>query len=137
MPLGEGQRWGSSFVGRAEILERIRPRLADAGPSRRPGDTASYYPLRSGGEVGLISPVSCRFCDLCNRLRLTADGRLRPCLTSAGEVDVRTALRPEVSPAAIAATFQAATNGRPAQGTYVTDPAARAGDVRSMAAIGG
>jgi cyclic pyranopterin phosphate synthase len=137
MPLGIGQRWQSSFVGRAEILERIRPRLAAGEPSRRPGDTATYYPLRTGGEVGLISPVSCRFCDLCNRLRLTADGRLRPCLTSEGEVDVRPALRPRAVPAAIAAAFRAATNGRPAHGSYVSDPAARATGGRPMAAIGG
>ena len=137
MPLGLGQRWKSSFVGRVEILEHIRPWLADAAPSCRPGDTATYYPLRAGGEVGLISPVSCRFCDRCNRLRLTADGRLRPCLTSEGEVDLRAALRPQVSPAAIAVAFQAATNGRPAHGTYMTDATTRPADVRSMAAIGG
>ena len=98
MPLGIGQRWASSYVPRAEILDRIRARLAPAplagAPRRRAGDTATYYALRDGGEVGVISPVSCRFCDICNRLRLTADGRLRPCLTSDGEVHLRSALRP-------------------------------------------
>jgi cyclic pyranopterin phosphate synthase len=138
MPLGAGERWGSSYVSRAEILERLRPLLADAPPRHRPGDTASYYPLAAGGEVGVISPVSCRFCDLCNRLRLTADGKLRPCLTSEGEVDVRAALRPVPSPDALAAAFRAATAGRPEFGTYTTDAQARAAaGGRAMAAIGG
>jgi cyclic pyranopterin phosphate synthase len=138
MPLGLGQRWASSYVSRAEILERIRPHLAAESPRQQPGDTATYYALSSGGEVGLISPVSCRFCDLCNRLRLTADGKLRPCLTSDGEVDLHDALRPRLSPDAIAASFRAATAGRPAHGTY----GAKAGDgalsvTRAMSAIGG
>lgn len=138
MPLGVGERWGSSYVSRAEILACLRPLLADAPPYRRPGDTASYYPLAAGGEVGVISPVSCRFCDLCNRLRLTADGRLRPCLTSEGEVDLRPALRPRPCPDAVAAAFHAATAGRPECGTYTTDAQARAAaGARAMAAIGG
>jgi cyclic pyranopterin phosphate synthase len=138
MPLGIGQRWASSYVPRAEILDRIRTRLAPAPPHHRPGDAAAYYALRDGGEVGVISPVSCRFCDLCNRLRLTADGSLRPCLTSDGEVHLRSALRPRILPKALAAAFHAAVAGRPAHGTYrntardVQSPAAT-----PMAAIGG
>jgi cyclic pyranopterin phosphate synthase len=136
MPLGLGQRWEASYVSRAEILERIRPRLATEPPRNQPGDTATYYALSTGGEVGLISPVSCRFCDLCNRLRLTADGKLRPCLTSEGEVDLHHALRPRVSPEAIATAFHTAIGGRIAHGTY------RVGDetpsaARTMSAIGG
>ena len=133
MPLGIGQRWASSYVPRSEILERIGQQLAPEPPRRQPGEAAMYYALRDGGEVGVISPVSCRFCDLCNRLRLTADGRLRPCLTSDGEVDVRDAVRP-LSPERLAAAFRAATAGRPQQGAY------RPGEspaIRPMAAIGG
>lgn len=138
MPLGLGERWEASYVSRAEILARIRACLGAASPRHRPGDTATYYALRAGGEVGVISPVSCRFCDLCNRLRLTADGTLRPCLTSEGEVDLRPALRPQVSPEAIAAAFRTATAGRPAHGSYRSGAAARpAGAARAMSAIGG
>jgi cyclic pyranopterin phosphate synthase len=132
MPLGMGQRWQTTYVPRAEILERIAVHLTPEPPRRRPGDTASYYALRSGGDVGVISPVSCRFCDLCNRLRLTADGRLRPCLTSAGEIDVRPALQPRLCRDMIAECFRAATAGRPERGSYET-----AGMPRGMAAIGG
>ena len=136
MPLGLGQRWESSYVPRSEILERIRPYLADSAPRQQPGDTAAYYPLRSGGDVGVISPVSCRFCDLCNRLRLTADGHLRPCLTSDGQVDLRPALRPRPRRDAIADGFRAAAAGRPQHGTYDRSDDRRVA-TRPMAAIGG
>jgi cyclic pyranopterin phosphate synthase len=135
MPLGRGQRWEQTYVARDEILERIRSHLAPQPPRRQPGDTATYYPLRSGGEVGVISPVSCRFCDLCNRLRLTADGRLRPCLTSEGEIDVRSALRRRT---AVAECFRAATAGRPLHGRYASESERAAQHQgRAMAAIGG
>ena len=55
---------------------------------------ASYYRLPGAlGTVGVISPLSHHFCAECNRLRLTADGRLRPCLFSDHELDVRSVLR--------------------------------------------
>jgi len=55
---------------------------------------ASYYRFPGApGTVGVISPLSHHFCAECNRLRLTADGRLRPCLFSDHELDVRTVLR--------------------------------------------
>ncbi len=138
MPIGAGRQWGSSYVARAEILERIRAHLTPEPPRHQPGDTAAYYALRKGGEVGVISPVSCRFCNLCNRLRLTADGRLRPCLTSEGEVDLRCALRPRVSREGLAMGFHAAVAGRPEQGSYgAVAGCASSAPARSMAAIGG
>jgi GTP 3',8-cyclase len=137
MPLGVGQRWESSYVSRSEILARIESHLEDAPPRRQPGDTATYYVLRHGGEVGVISPVSCRFCDLCNRLRLTADGRLRPCLTTEGEINLHAAIRPHVSAAALTDCFQAAVAGRPQIGRYDAMPVGAAAAPRPMAAIGG
>ena len=41
------------------------------------------------GNIGLIRPMSCRFCAMCNRLRLTADGKIRPCLHSALEYEIK------------------------------------------------
>jgi len=58
-----------------------------AGPARR------FKYAHAKGEIGLISPVSDHFCGSCNRLRLTADGKLRTCLFSDKEIDVRTSLR--------------------------------------------
>ncbi len=70
--------------------------LAGVSRSDAPGGwgPASYYRLPGApGTVGVISPLSHHFCAECNRLRLTADGRLRPCLFSDNELDVRTVLR--------------------------------------------
>lgn len=58
-----------------------------AGPARR------FRYVDAPGEIGLISPVSEHFCGSCNRLRITADGKIRLCLFSDAEVDIRKALR--------------------------------------------
>ncbi|MBI3786228.1 MAG: GTP 3',8-cyclase MoaA [Deltaproteobacteria bacterium] len=137
MPLGLGQRWERSYVSRAEILASLHDRLSGDPPSRRPGDTATYFALRHGGEVGVISPVSCRFCELCNRLRLTADARLRPCLTHEGEVDLVPALRPFVNRDALERGFRDAVARRVAQGSYAAPSDGSPGEFRPMAAIGG
>ena len=47
-----------------------------------------YRIKNSNGFIGLISPLSNRFCQNCNRIRLTADGKLKPCLHSLNEIDV-------------------------------------------------
>jgi len=63
-------------------------------PSANGSGPARTFQLPGGrGSVGFISPVSRHFCDTCNRLRLTADGRLRPCLLTDHEVEVKEALR--------------------------------------------
>ena len=70
--------------------------LAKVAKAEAPGGwgPASYFRLPGApGTIGVISPLSHHFCAECNRLRLTAEGRLRPCLFSDNELDVRTALR--------------------------------------------
>ncbi len=85
----------SYFISNREIMTRLRrhgeleeaPSPAGAGPAR-------YFRVRGArGTVGFISPVSSHFCPDCNRLRLTAEGKMRPCLFSPEEVDVRSILR--------------------------------------------
>ncbi len=68
-------------------LEAVHDSGAGAGPARR------YRFHGAPGEIGLISPVSEHFCGSCNRLRLTADGKIRNCLFSDREIDIREALR--------------------------------------------
>jgi cyclic pyranopterin phosphate synthase len=64
------------------------------------GPARIYQAVGAVGTIGLISPIGEHFCNTCNRLRLTADGRLRPCLLQDGEIMVRDALRngEEISP---------------------------------------
>ena len=55
---------------------------------------AVYYKLPNAkGRIGLINPVSCKFCEYCNRVRLTAQGKLKLCLHSKDEIDLKEALR--------------------------------------------
>jgi len=110
MPVGEssgsdGTGWGKAdVIPSEELLEIINARAAQAGlPALEPLDgehkpigwgPARYFAFPGAqGTVGFISPLSRHFCSECNRLRLTADGKLRPCLFSDKEIDVRAALR--------------------------------------------
>lgn len=84
MPMGGG--FGpSAYIPCGKVLERL-PRLEPVGR----GGTARLYRLPGGlGDVGLISPVSAHFCGECDRLRLTADGRLKPCLHGEAEFSIK------------------------------------------------
>jgi cyclic pyranopterin phosphate synthase len=97
MPLGANAAWaGDGYVPMAEVRERIE---AAFGPLEPVGGPAGSGPARyhrlpgAAGTLGFITPLSEHFCFSCNRLRLTADGKLRPCLLSDAETDLRTPLR--------------------------------------------
>lgn len=98
------------LVPAADVLERLR-QVYDLRPSRGPygHGPASYWRVDSfAGTIGFIAGVSNHFCETCNRLRLTADGRLRTCLFSGQEVFLRPLLdRPVELRAAITAALQA------------------------------
>ncbi|MEP6622793.1 MAG: GTP 3',8-cyclase MoaA [bacterium] len=80
-----------------EILSQIRRALGalepDAGPPRGNGPAAYYRVPGALGTIGVITPMTHTYCGSCNRVRLTADGRLRTCLFGDHEVDLRTPLR--------------------------------------------
>lgn len=82
------------FLSIAQVRDLLEP-LGGLTPSEVLGNgPARYYRLpQARGTLGFISPVSEYFCSNCNRLRLTADGRLRPCLLAEHEVDLRNSLR--------------------------------------------
>lgn len=83
-------RLGAEAV--ASGLGPITP--ADASQAPPGSGPAKYYRFRSSlGTIGVVSAISQPFCDQCNRLRLTADGKLRTCLFSDDEIDVRHVLR--------------------------------------------
>lgn len=109
MPVGEsqgvdGSGWGKKdVISSEEVLEIINAQARLAGLGELVPVTedkpegwgpARYFAFAGAqGSVGFISPLSRHFCSECNRLRLTADGKLRPCLFSDEEFDVREALR--------------------------------------------
>ena len=97
MPLGANTAWaGDGYVSIGEVRRRIGDALGELVPAKVGvgNGPARYYRLPGAvGTIGFISPISEHFCYQCNRLRLTADGRLRPCLLSDYEIDLRTPLR--------------------------------------------
>jgi len=93
MPIGEAAGFARSrFISNEEILRRI-PELVEVDRDD-PSSPATYYKLPEGkGKVGLINPISCKFCTNCNRVRLTATGKLKLCLHSNREIDLKKVLR--------------------------------------------
>ena len=84
-----------NFVSSQEVLTRLRA-ISDLHPVRGPvgNGPATYYSFPGAeGTVGVITPLSHNFCDKCNRMRLTADGQLRPCLFGDIQTNLRDALR--------------------------------------------
>jgi cyclic pyranopterin phosphate synthase len=96
MPLDSGRVWLKELVvpGR-EILTRIQSRFSLISiKSENKSETAKRWGFpASNAEIGIIAPVSEPFCGHCNRLRLTADGKIRTCLFSTTEHDLRGRLR--------------------------------------------
>ena len=95
MPTGGQQgKWSDYFLDLTRVVELARsvaPLQELEG--EHGGGPARYYSLQGAvGKVGLISPLSRHFCASCNRLRITGDGKLKPCLFSDVEVDLRPAL---------------------------------------------
>lgn len=93
MPIGEAIDWSKEkFLSNDTIINRVK----ELRPVSREDESspAVYYKLPNGkGNVGIINPISCKFCKDCNRVRLTSKGQLKLCLHSNLEIDLRTALR--------------------------------------------
>jgi cyclic pyranopterin phosphate synthase len=97
MPVGEMRdlTW-DHVVPSDEILRRLEdvaPLEQTAGPSRGNGPARYFRFHGATGTIGIITPMSHTYCGSCNRVRLTADGRLRTCLFGDEETDLRTPLR--------------------------------------------
>jgi len=95
MPVGKNSLWDESrVVPISEIKERVE-RLGKLWPTEKvgKGPAAVFRFEGAKGKVGFISPLSSHFCGSCNRLRITADGRLRPCLFSDEEINLKDYLR--------------------------------------------
>ena len=117
MPLGTGEHWTEDgVVTVAEIRARVEAGLGPlvSAPNETGVGPARYYQLPgAAGTLGFISPVSEHFCHACNRLRLTSDGRLLPCLMSNHSIDLRTPLRAGASDAELRIIFERAILAKP------------------------
>jgi len=96
MPLDADRHWTRDLVvPAAEIHKRIHARWPLVQIPHERSETARKYRFADGarGEIGLIAPVTQPFCGHCSRIRLTADGKLRTCLFSKDDHDLRSMLR--------------------------------------------
>jgi cyclic pyranopterin phosphate synthase len=104
--------------------------------------TDSYGPARLGrlpgaiGKVGFIAPISWHFCDSCNRLRLTADGKIKTCLFSQKEIDLKGPLRAGAGTEEIVGIFRRAVDEKPAR-HHLSAKNHQNACQRAMRAIGG
>lgn len=138
MPAASGRPWTrDTCIPSREIMERIselgslkKIRFKGIGPSR------NYRIKGAAGVIGIISPISDHFCNSCNRLRLTADGKVRPCLFSNREIDIRTPMRNGVSDNEIDALFLQAVSVKP-EGHKLREILSGSSPVNSMSKIGG
>jgi cyclic pyranopterin phosphate synthase len=106
-----------TYVSASEMLERIST-LSELLPVPGPkgNGPARYFAFPgAAGAVGVISPLSHDYCDRCNRVRLTADGRLRLCLFGDHALDLRTPLRGGASTQQLAELLQSAMLIKPAR----------------------
>jgi len=112
-------------------LSRIGELRKDAGPARGNGPAAYYRFNDAPGSVGVITPMSHTYCGDCNRVRLTADGRLRTCLYGEEEVSFRDALR---AGEPLAPVYAAALAAKPKEHALLH---MRVGGLRALSQVGG
>jgi GTP 3',8-cyclase len=137
MPVGENLGVSmAEYVPAVEMLQRLRsigalrpvPGPAGNGP-------ATYFRFDgAAGTVGVITPMSHNYCDRCNRMRLTANGRLRPCLFGDIETDLRTPLR---AGQPIEPLVRATLAIKPERHHLVQGSAAGSGGLLALSQVGG
>jgi cyclic pyranopterin phosphate synthase len=136
MPLSDPAVEVDKWISVGEMIERIEKSLGKLEPGRLHSGSgpARYYRLAdAGGTVGFISPMTECFCSECNRLRLTADGRLRPCLVADDEIDIKGPLRRGANLSELKRLIEQAAYDKPGQHS-LTDGRSNG---RSMRQIGG
>jgi len=137
MPIGESQIGNGPLLLAPEIKKRISvlgnlipvPNTMNDGPAQR------YHFEGAAGEIGFIHALSHHFCDRCNRLRLTARGRLRPCLLSDHHEDVKAIMRTGGTDEELAEVFFKAVRHKPSDHNLaIQNPSRICGQ---MSSIGG
>jgi cyclic pyranopterin phosphate synthase len=137
MPAKTDSDWRrDKCIDAQEVMQKISAlgrimelRFHGRGPSR------NYRIEGARGVIGIISPVSDHFCRYCNRMRMTAEGRLRPCLFSDKTIDIRTPMRKGASDYEIETLFINAVRTKPER--HHLDGRHNPGTIDSMSKIGG
>lgn len=131
MPIGEGIKiYEKGKISFMEILEQHTELIAI---ETEKSSTAELYKLpEAKGKIGFISPVSCKFCSDCNKIRLTSTGTIKPCLHSKEEINLREYLRDEVM---LNAAIKSAILNKPLEHHLEEERASRS--MKVMSQIGG
>jgi cyclic pyranopterin phosphate synthase len=139
MPIGARDRWHADACVpadeiRSAIEEALGP-LEPAGAATGAGPSQNFRIRGGQGIIGFISPITKHFCGACRRLRLTADGKIRPCLLSDTEIDVKSPLRGGCSDEELVRLLRAALEIKPER-HYIAESAGGSFE-RTMSRIGG
>jgi cyclic pyranopterin phosphate synthase len=131
MPIGEGVKmYEKSKMSFMELLA-VHPELTKIQTEK--SSTAELYKLEGAkGKIGFISPVSCKFCSDCNKIRLTSTGTIKPCLHSKEEINIRKYLNDEEK---LTAVLKAAILNKPLEHHLKEESVSRS--VKGMSQIGG
>ena len=134
MPFGQAGGLPTIYV--SQMVSRLEEAFGPLTPAiNRGGGPARYFRLPGAkGTIGFISPISQHFCFSCNRLRLTAEGKLRPCLLQETEVDLRAPLRNRASAGELEGIIRRAVAQKPLRHCLEEK---KPPDVRCMARLGG
>lgn len=139
MPIGQvtPPQWRAKYISNEEVLTILEDRCALSPQEALAASTARVFRMRGArGTIGVISPISHRFCEGCNRLRLTANGALVPCLSDNFEYDLKGPLRAGESDADLLEHVRRAVSNKPKQSDF-EGRLERGGSLRIMAQIGG
>lgn len=94
MPIGNSENWNEkNIVYGSEIIEHLKDFEPQEMLKDKNSGPAVNYKLNNGGIIGIITPISKHFCSECDKLRITADGKIRPCLLSDNEIDIKKAIK--------------------------------------------
>jgi cyclic pyranopterin phosphate synthase len=146
MPVGlSWEMAGNNFASYHEVLNRIEKSAGKLIPVEAAvgSGPAQYYQLPGAqGKIGFIHATSEPFCASCNRVRLTADGKLRPCLHDRREIDLRQPLRAKAGDQELQELFRQALAIKPAgyhqaMGAHPAAPGSLHPPGRAMSQIGG
>lgn len=118
MPVGDLLFWEPEKMMNSDEIRMVLQNDYELTPEKaiEGNGPARYYQISGGaGSIGFISPMSHQFCSECNRIRLTADGKLRGCLYEKQEVDLKEALEREASDDELRVLFGRAIKSKPAR----------------------
>lgn len=139
MPIGADDRWhNDKCVSAAQIRGNIEREFGALLPYRgkqSAGPSSNFQISGARGVIGFISPISKHFCASCRRLRLTSDGKIRPCLLSDTEIDIKSPLRGGCDDAELERLLKCALEIKPER--HYINPGKQAWFRRTMSRIGG